>query len=96
MQKGSRMYKPTIIRALTLEASVGAVLSLTVPASASRRPTAASASDAGGATIHPGALRPADLVPRHEGALRPTSKDHAIGRITTPINSHYFGVPTCS
>lgn len=52
------MNKPTIIRALTLDASMGAVLALTVPASA--------------------------------------SKDHAIGRITTPVNSHHFGVPACS
>ena len=46
------MNKSNIIRAITLAVGMCAVLALTVPASASPRTTAASASGRGGITIH--------------------------------------------
>ena len=71
------MNKLNIIRAATLAAGVAGVLALTVPASASPHTTAARAAR-GGSVIGRG------------GALRPSSTDHATGRITTPANSRYF------
>ncbi len=55
------MNKSNTIRAITLAVGVGAVLALTVPASASPRMMAASASGGGGITIHHGALAPIGL-----------------------------------
>ena len=71
------MNKLNIIRAATLAAGVAGVLALTVPASASPHTTAARAARGGSVT-------------GRGGALRPTSTDHAIGRITPAANSRYF------
>jgi hypothetical protein len=57
------MNRPSIIRAITLAVGTGAALALTVPALASPRITAASASGGDGVTIHHGALRLADIDP---------------------------------
>ena len=59
------MNKPNIIRAVTLAVGAGAVLALTVPASASPHMTSARA---------PGAVRAG-----HLGGLRLTPMDHAVG-----------------
>lgn len=56
------MNKSNIIRAITLAMGMGAVLALTVPASASPRMTAASASGSGGVMIHHGVIGPAGLT----------------------------------
>jgi hypothetical protein len=55
------MTKSNIIRAITLAVGVGAVLALTVSASASPRMTAASASGGGRVTIHPRVIGPAAI-----------------------------------
>ena len=71
------MNRLNIIRATTLAAGVAGILALTVPASASPHTTAARAAQGGSLT-------------GRGGALRPTSTDNAIGRITPAANSRYF------
>jgi hypothetical protein len=56
------MNKSNIIKAITLAVGIGAVLALTVPASASPRITAASASGGRGVTIHHRAMGRAGLT----------------------------------
>jgi hypothetical protein len=91
------MNKSNIIRAMTLAMGVGAVLALTVPASASPRMTAASASGGGGVTIHHGALAPAGLT-----TATPTSTRTFAGyQATVPAGSATvlvasFTLPTLS
>ena len=89
------MNKSNIIRAITLAVGMGAVLALTVPASASPRMTAASASGGGGVMIHHGVIGPAGLT-----TATPTSTRTFAGyQATVPAGSATvatasFTVPT--
>jgi hypothetical protein len=91
------MNKSNIIRAITLAVGMGAVLALTVPASASPRMKAAGASGGGGVTIRHGALAPAGLT-----TATPTSNRTFAGyQATVPAGSATvvvasFTVPTLS
>jgi hypothetical protein len=91
------MNKSNIIRAITLAVGMGAVLALTVSASASPRMTAASASGGGGFTIHHGAIAPAGLT-----TAAPTSNRTFAGyQATVPagsatVETASFTVPTLS
>lgn len=91
------MNKSNIIRALTLAVGTGAVLALTVPASASTGMTAASASGRGGVTIYHRAIGRAGLT-----TATPTSNRTFAGyQATVPagsatVETASFTVPTLS
>lgn len=91
------MNKSNIIRAITLAVGMGAVLALTVSASASPRMTAASASGGGRVTIHHGVLAPAGLTT----ATPISNRTFAGYQATVPagsatVETASFTVPTLS
>ena len=91
------MNKSNIIRAITLAMGVGAVLALTVPASASPRMTAASASGGGRVTIHHRAISPVGLTT----ATPISNRTFAGYQATVPtgsatVETASFTVPTLS
>lgn len=85
------MNKSNIIGAITLAMGVGAVLALTVPASASPRTTAASASGGGGVTIHSRAIG-LSAAPTNSRVFAGYVATVPVGSATTSLAS--FAVPT--
>jgi hypothetical protein len=85
------MNKSKIIRAITLAMGVSAVLALTVPASASPRMTAASASGGGGVTIHSRAIG-LSAAPTNSRVFAGYVATVPAGSATTSLAS--FAVPT--